>query len=106
MDEDKKLSGRDKYRGDRCFVVVAVCLSTLSILLAIACGISVVSMRDNSLEYEARLKRLEDQCGSGHKSALKATEERGKDTLQDVKVTEKAHKIGNIHASTYFTFRT
>ena len=96
MEEEKKVMYRDRHRNDQCLLMVAVCLSTVSILITIACGISVVSMREKNLDYETRLRRLEDQCRSGHQNALKTPEGRVKAILQDSTLMEKVKEIGNV----------
>ena len=86
-------SYRDRHRNDQCLLMVAVCLSTVSILLTIACGISVVSMREKNLDYETRLRRLEDRNGHWHSSVQQMPDLTA--TSQDLKVTEKVLKNGN-----------
>ena len=86
-------SYRDRHRNDRCLLMVAVCLSTVSIFLTIACGISVVSMREKNLDYEARLRRLEDRNGHWHYNVQQMPDFTA--TSQDLKATEKLLKSGN-----------
>ena len=70
MEEEKKLKQSEKYRFERCLVALAVCLSTISILLTIACGVTVLSMKEKHLEHEARLKRCESRHVSGNTQFL------------------------------------
>ena len=96
MEDDKKSCSGEKHRNDRCLLIVALCLSTVSILLTIACGVSVISIREKNLEYEAKLKRLEEQSGSGQRNAIRLSGHKLETMLQDLKLIEKGHKIGNI----------
>ena len=96
METDEKSSHGESHRGDRCLLIVALCLSTLSILLTIACGINVISLREKNLEYEARLKRLEEQSGPGHKYEVRSSQHKLEAIYQDLKMIEKGQKTGNV----------
>merc|ERR1712141_121772 len=95
MEDDKKSCSGEKHRNDRCLLIAALCLSTVSILLTIACGVSVISIREKNLEYEAKLKRLEEQSGSGQRNAVRPSGDMLEAIVQDLKMTEKGQKIAS-----------
>ena len=59
MEGEKKI--RDEHRNCRCLVLAALFLSTVSIILTVACGINIISMRQTIVEYDTKLKRLENR---------------------------------------------
>ena len=96
MENGKKSKSDEKHRSDGCLLIVALCLSTVSILLTIACGISVISIREKNLEYEDKLKRLEEQNGSRQRNVLRPSEQKLEAIFQNLKMIETGQKIGNI----------
>ena len=96
MEKGKKSSHGESHRSDRCLLIVALCLSAVSILLAIACGISVISIRETNLEFEAKLKRLEERGESGHKIAFGPYEHKLEAIFHDLKMIGKGQKTGNV----------
>lgn len=61
MRDDKGVKGCDKCRHYRYLLTAALCLSTLAMVLTLACGVAVMEMRKMSFENEAKLKRYENQ---------------------------------------------
>ena len=91
MEEEKKLNYSGKYRADRCLLAVAVSLSAVSILLAIACGFAVLSMKEKFHAYEARLVKCES-----HTHMQKVPDNNSKAVIQNLKIIEEDQKIGNV----------
>ena len=84
MDGEKKAMHRSQSRNDRYLVTIALCLSTMAVILAVATGITVYSIKQKQMEFESKLTRManrknlryEDQRGelkNGLSSAAHST---------------------------------
>ena len=70
MDGEKKAMHRSQSRNDRYLVTIALCLSTMAVILAVATGITVYSMKQKQMELESKLTRMENRKNiiPGHNS--------------------------------------
>ena len=102
MDNSKKADFREKYRMDRCLLVAAFSLSILSIILAIAFGFIVVSLKEENFAFKAQLKSLEVNCRTGNQNKLNRMGEKRDDDGHPLDMLEKALRIGIMQQNVSF----